>query len=154
MALENECSVGRVLPEHRHARQKHEVIPPFWIEQGDADVQRPVHRRVLFLTRRAQLAEQPQNRAAQQVFRHQASDFRLADENRFAGVLERAEAAQHEVAQRDLRHASARQGEPAELGSCRKEELEALLIARRIRHDEAAVGRRIERRRPDDAAPL
>src|SRR6476659_908578 len=114
VALEDECSRRVVLAERWNAREEDEVIPALWIQQRDANVQGPVHGWVLFLARHPQLTKRAQRRPAQQVFRYERADFRLADEDRFAGVLESTDAAEDQVAECDLRDAPSGQRESAQ----------------------------------------
>ena len=79
---------------------------------------------------------------------------RLRHQDRTAGVLQRADAVQHEVIDRDARLRSTGQREAADRKSDRREYLNALAAVGGVGHDERAVGRDRERGRIDDAAGL
>ena len=104
------------------------------------------------MSRRAQDAERAAHAARQRVLRDEAPCFRLAHENRRAGVLQRSNPVQDEVVELDARTRSARQREPAEAETSRRKYLDALAPVRRICHDERAVRLDRERRGIDDAS--
>ena len=68
----------------------------------------------------------------------------MAHQHRLTRVIERANAAQHQVPQRDLRHRSRRQGEAAGGSAKIEENLHPFGALRRISDNEGPVRRRIE----------
>ena len=88
---------------------------------------------------------------ARPVLGHQAAGFRLADEHRPAGVLQRADAAERQAAERDARRRATRQEEAAQALAVGVEELQPLAAVGGVGDDERAVGGGVERRRLDHA---
>ena len=107
-------AVGVEAREGRRAGQEHEPVAAVGIGQRDAGVQRQVQLAVVFVAGRAQPADGAHRRAGQPVLGHQAAGFGLADEHRPAGVLQRADAAQRQAAERHPRGRPAGQDEAAQ----------------------------------------
>ncbi len=91
----------------------------------------------------------------ERVFREQRTAFRMADEQRRAGVLERGDAVQHETADRHARCRAARQEEAAGAETCRAEDT-GCAPARAARRPRRTSCRRrdVEAARLDDAPCL
>src|SRR5262249_45491000 len=125
-ALEQQLALAIVFLEHRLAGLKHEHEPAVWIDERNAAVEREVQLAILLVTGAAQVADGAVRYPAQRVLGDQAAGLRLRHENRRAGVLQRADAVEHEVLEGDPRPQTPRQQEAADAEAGGREDLDAL----------------------------
>ena len=80
-------------------------------------------------------------RAVERQLGHEPAALRLIQQDGLAGVLQRSDAVEHHVVERQARQLAPREREASEPASARDEDLKPLAAVRRVGHDEAAVVR-------------
>lgn len=107
---------------------------------------------IVLMTGRPELAERSDRAAVGRIFGNERAVLGLRNQNRRSGVLQRADAVQNHVVERDVNPPLAWQDEPCDAESDRREHLNALRLLRHVRHDEGAVRRERKAGGIDDVA--
>ena len=147
MPFEHEPATVVVLAEQWHAGEEDEIEPAAGIRDDEAGVHREVHVDVILMTGPPQFSKTPPGLAVDGVLRDQGAMLRLADEDRAAGVFDRGEPVEHEIAERDASDGATRQAESTQRRAAGEKDLHAGVAAGCVRDEERAIRGEIERGR-------
>jgi hypothetical protein len=153
--LEDERAAIVIPPEHRNAGLEHEVPAAARVDERDSRVERQVHVAIGLLAGQPERADVSPCGPRQVELREERPGFRLAHQDRVAGVAQGPGAGERQAVDHETHLGPSGQRKAAEQTASRPEDLNSLARARSVGNHERALNRlEIEGRRFYDPACL